>query len=217
MSRGCPKGLIHKYCHVAAKEGLCSHKVANLIEFWRGQRNIELLDPNSLACKDAEDILTQLADSGAFVDFNQGLDIQLLTPNKAKLLEGVKIRHVHFAWDNYGDKDAVVPRFRELKERTGWGRQKVSAYVLCNFDTTMEQNLERIYFLRSLDFQPYVMLYDKEHISKGHELKKLQRWCNNNIIFWSCERFEDYLSVSQKEKDEESGVGQVSFFDKDYR
>ena len=57
----------------------------------------------------------------------------------------------------------------------------------------MEQNLERIYYIRSLGMSPYVMLYDKEHIPKGHELRKLQRWVNNKFIFWSCDSFEDYM------------------------
>ena len=100
---------------------------------------------------------------------------------------------MHFAYDRYQDKDIVEPKLRTFRNVTKWGRKKVSVYVLCNFDTTMEQNLHRIYFLRSLDFNPYVMLYDKEHIPKGHELRRLQRWCNNKIIFWTIPTFEEYL------------------------
>lgn len=95
MSRGCPRGC--GFCHVKTKEGLCSHKVADLAEFWRGQRNITLYDPNVLACKDWKDILTQLAESGAVVDFNQGLDIRLMTEEKAELVRQVKVKRVHFA------------------------------------------------------------------------------------------------------------------------
>ena len=58
--------------------------------------------------------------------------------------------------------------------------------------TTFEQDLERVYTLRNLGFNPYVMIYDKKHISKGSKLKHLQRWVNNRIIFRTCERFEDY-------------------------
>ena len=55
LTRGCPRGC--GFCHVKAKEGLCSHKVANLSEFWKGQKNIILCDPNILACKDHEELL----------------------------------------------------------------------------------------------------------------------------------------------------------------
>lgn len=213
MSRGCPKGKIHKYCHVAAKEGLCSTKVADLSEFWNGQKYIELMDPNTLACKDWADILTQLAKSGAYVNFNQGVDIQLLTPEKAKLLKQVKIEHIHFAWDNYKDKQTIVPAFETLKKETGWSRHKVSVYVLINFDSTTEEDLERIYFLRSMNFQPYPMIYNKgefftkqgrlrpmhkllerftpEQIEHAKVCQKIQRWCSPRI-FWSVDRFEDY-------------------------
>lgn len=51
-------------------------------------------------------------------------------------------------------------------------------YVLCGYDSTMEENLERIKEIRKLNFQPYVMLYDKQHIKRGNELRRLQRWVN---------------------------------------
>lgn len=219
MSRGCPKGLIHGYCHVAAKEGLCSVKVANLNEFWNGQKYIELMDPNTLACKDAYDILQQLADSGAMVDFNQGLDIQLLENSKSKLFSKIKIKHVHFAWDNYADKNIVIPKFEKFKSETGLGRSKVSVYVLTNYNTSTKQDIERIQFFRGLDFQPYPMIYNKsEFFNKHGKLKpradllkkytekqidhaiicqRIQRWCNPRI-FWSCERFEDYGKEAER-------------------
>lgn len=191
MSRGCPRGC--GFCHVKSKEGLCSQKVADLNEFWNGQKYIELCDPNTLACPEWRDILQQLADSGAYVDFNQGVDIRLMTEEKAEMLKKIKIKHVHFAYDRYQDKKIIEPKFRTFKDVTNWGRGTVSVYCLTGFDTTMEQNLDRIMFLRSLDFNPYVMIYNKEALPKGHELRKLQRWCNNRFIFWSCPTFEDYL------------------------
>lgn len=54
MSRGCPRGC--GFCHVAAKEGKQAYKVADLSEFWRGQKNIILLDPNPTACREWRDM-----------------------------------------------------------------------------------------------------------------------------------------------------------------
>ena len=65
-------------------------------------------------------------------------------------------------------------------------------YVLCGFDTTLEQDLERIYTLRGMGYSPYVMIYNKDSVPKGHVLRKLQRWVNNRFVFWKTEKFEDY-------------------------
>ena len=190
MSRGCPRGC--NFCHVATKEGRKSYKVADLSEFWNGQKNIVLLDPNTIACPDWRDILQQLIDSGAWVDFSQGVDIRLMTEEKAEMIKRIKIKNIHFAWDRYEDKDKIVTKFEMFSELTGWDRRKMTVYVLTNFDTTIEQDLERIYTLRELGYWPYVMIYDKEHTKSTDTVRKLQRWVNMRAIFESTPRFEDY-------------------------
>lgn len=190
LSRGCPRGC--DFCHVEAKEGRRAYKVADLSEFWRGQKNIVLCDPNILACREWKDLLQQLIDSKAWIDINQGLDIRLMTEEKAEMLKRLKMKELHFAWDRYEDKEKIIPKFKMFKEISQISERKLIVYVLCNFDTTIEQDLERIYTLRDLGYWAYVMLYDKENIPKGHELRKLARWVNNRFIFSSCERFEDY-------------------------
>ena len=190
MSRGCPRGC--NFCHVVSKEGRKSYKVADLSEFWNGQKNIVLLDPNTIACPDWKDILQQLIDSGAWVDFSQGVDIRLMTEEKAEMIKRIKIKNIHFAWDRYEDKDKIVPKFKMFSELTGWDRRKMTVYVLTNFDTTIEQDLERIYTLRELGYWPYVMIYDKEHTKSTDTVRKLQRWVNMRAIFESTPRFEDY-------------------------
>ena len=102
LTRGCPRGC--GFCHVALKEGKASIKVADLNEFWKGQKNIVLCDPNILACKQWENLLQQLIDSKAIVDFNQGLDIRLMTKKKAEMIKQIKVKKLHFAWDQYEDK-----------------------------------------------------------------------------------------------------------------
>lgn len=191
MSRGCPRGCF--FCHVAPKEGKCAHKVADLKEFWNGQKKIQLMDPNTLACPEWKDILNQLAESKAYVYFNQGVDIRLMTEDKLKAFMKVKTKTVHFAFDRYEDKDIIMPRLKLFKDKTGWGRAKVTVYILTNFNTTIEQDLERVMFCKSLNFQPYIMRYDKEHIPRGAIINSLARYVNTRRIFWKCNSFDQYL------------------------
>lgn len=192
LTRGCPRGC--DFCHVKEKEGLKSYKVADLSEFWNGQKNIVLCDPNILACKDWKPLLQQLIDSKAWIDINQGLDIRLMTEEKAEMIKQLKIKELHFAWDRYEDKDIVVPKFKMFKELTNIDIRKLIVFVLCGDreKRVLETDLERIYTLRDMGYWAYVMLYDKENIPKGHELRKLQRWVNNRFIFARCNTFEEY-------------------------
>lgn len=191
LSRGCPRGC--DFCHVAAKEGQCSIKVADLSEFWRGQKYIVICDPNILACAQWRDLLQQLIDSKAYVDINQGLDIRLMTEEKAKMISKLKTKAVHFAWDKYEDKNMIIPKFKMFKQITNWGYRKLSVYVLTNFNTTFEQDLDRVYTLRDMGYDPYIMVYDKEHTTSKDKVRRLQRWVNNRYIFRSVDKFEDYI------------------------
>lgn len=189
LTRGCPRGC--DFCVVEKKEGRCSVKVADLKEFWNGQKKIVLCDPNILACKDWRDLLQQLIDSRALVDFNQGLDIRLMTREKIDLLNKIKIAEIHFAWDRYQDKEQILPKFKMFSELSKMHNMRnIIVYTIVNYDTTLEQDLERIYTLREMGFWAYVMIYDKEHCKPVY--KDLQRWVNNRFIFAKCKRFEDY-------------------------
>ena len=190
LSRGCPNNC--GFCHVCAKEGRKTVKVADLSEWWDGQKNIVLCDPNLLACREHMDLLRQLEESGAWVDVNQGFDVKLLTPENIAAIKRIKIKEIHFAWDRMKHSKRIIrglnawKRFGKKDRHGNWG----TVYVLTNFDTTMAENLFRIYTLDRMGFRPYVMIYDKQNAPR--EVRLLQRWCNNRQIFKSCPRFEEY-------------------------
>lgn len=170
------------------KEGLKSHQVADLDEFWRGQKEIVLLDPNITASKECEKLFDGLIKTKAWIEFNQGIDVRCLTDKGADQLNRMKTKMIHFAWDNYEMK--TYEKLKKVRPLLKKDMRKMTVYVLVNFNTTHEQDLERIYKLRELDYSPYVMIYDKPHAPKL--TRQMQRWCNNKFIFRSCDNFEDY-------------------------
>lgn len=113
LSRGCPRNC--GFCIVSSKEGRKSVKVADLSEFWKWQPEIKIMDANLLACPDHENLIEQLIRSRAWVDFSQGLDIRLVNRDNVSLLNRVRIKAVHFAWDNPDeDLTGYFQRFLDL-------------------------------------------------------------------------------------------------------
>ncbi|WP_251316503.1 radical SAM protein [Flintibacter muris] len=188
LSRGCPRNC--GFCLVSDKEGRRSIQVADLAEFWNGQKEVKLLDANLLACPDHEKLILQLAESRAYVDFSQGLDIRLITPDNVALLNRVRTKTVHFAWDN-PDMD-LTPYFRRFLELTAIKNfRKRKVYVLTNYGSTHEQDLYRVETLRHMGYDPYVMVYDRP--SAPPITRQLQRWVNNKRIFHTVPSFADYI------------------------
>ena len=190
LTRGCPRGC--HFCIVAGKEGRKSVKVADLSEWWNGQKNIVLMDANILACPQHMELLQQLIDSKAWVDINQGMDCRLLTKQNIKAINRLKLWEIHFAWDYMRESKAVLrglELYASLATRKPHGRY-ATVYCLTNYDTTMEENLYRIYTLRDMGYDPYVMIYDKPHAPR--EVRLLQRWCNNRLIFRAEPDFNKY-------------------------
>lgn len=190
LTRGCPRGC--HFCLVADKEGRKSVKVADLSEWWAGQKNIVLMDPNILSSPQHMELLGQLIDSKAWVDINQGMDCRLLTEQNIAAINQLKLREIHFAWDYMRESEAVLhglKLYKRLATRKPHGAYG-TVYCLVNYDTTMDENLFRIYTLRDMRYDPYVMIYDKPHAPR--EIRMLQRWCNNKKIFRSVPDFREY-------------------------
>lgn len=188
LTRGCCNNC--NFCIVSDKEGRCSKKVSDLSEWHHSQSHIKLLDPNLLACTQHLELLQQLENSKAYIDFTQGLDIRLINNENIELINRLKLKNIHFAWDN--PKVDLRKNFEFYANRA---KHKPhghfgTVYCLVNFNSTLEEDLYRIYELRDLGFNPYVMIYNKP--TAPQQIRYLQRWCNNRLIFESVPKFEDY-------------------------
>lgn len=191
LTRGCPRAC--PFCIVSKKEGRRSQHVADLSEFWRGQRYIELLDPNLLACPEHLAVLAQLAASKATVNFSQGLDAWLITPENAAMLARIRTRKVHFAFDLMDQEGPILEGLRRYKEATGVPERKAIVYILTNFDTTHEEDLYRVRRVQELGYLPYIMIYNKP--AAPPITRKLQRWCNNRVLYFGTGKdFQNFLS-----------------------
>ena len=86
--------------------------------------------------------------------------------------------------------EAVLKGLELYRKYGNLSERKTAVYVLTNFNTTLEEDLYRVYKLREMGLTPYIMIYDKPSAPK--EIRRLQRWVNNRFIFRSCDKFEDY-------------------------
>lgn len=186
FTRGCPNRC--PWCVVPKMDGNEVRHVADLKDFWQGQKVVRLLDDNIMA--DADEFIRdcgQLSRAGVHVIW-EALDIRLVTDETAQALASVRTeKSIHFAWDGHGQDDAV-PKSIETLERNGIKPWRLMFYVLVGFNTDREYDLHRIYTLRDMGANPFVMPFDKS----DRYQKDLARWCNNKFIFKSTRRFEDY-------------------------
>ena len=119
--------------------------MADLSEWLGGQKYIKLLDPNLLACKEHMELLGQLGDSGAMVDFTQGLDCR---PERGEhhCHQPDTAKRYSFCLGLCAETDAVLKGLRLYSAKAS---RKVhgayrTVYCLTGYDTTMEENLHRI-------------------------------------------------------------------------
>ena len=190
LTRGCPNNCA--FCLVSKKEGVVSTKVADLSEWWNGQRNIILLDPNILACRDRKELLQQLIDSGAWVEFNQGLDARFITPEIAEMLAQIKTKMWHLAFDFMKNEDRIIAGLQTFVDVVKPDPRKAVVYMLTNFDTTFAEDWYRLDKIRGLGLTPDVRIYRKSSLPRRHILRDLQRWCNNRF-FYQCGDFWEFI------------------------
>ena len=130
LSRGCPRNC--GFCIVSGKEGARSVKNTDLAEFWRGQREIKLIDANLLACPD--DALNRIRLKEIHFAWDS-------VAESDAVLRGLR-------------------QYAARAKRKPHGTY-ATVYVLTNYASTHEEDLYRVETLRAMGYDPYVMVYDR--------------------------------------------------------
>lgn len=162
---------------------------------------IYLWDDNFLAFPGWKEILNDLNSTGKPFQFRQGLDIRLMTDDKAEALSKVKYHGDYiFAFDHIEDKELII---RKLKLWRRYTNKTTKLYVLCAYDSQDEKDIEntfeRIHTLMKYGCLPYIMRYEDYNDSRFRTLYiQIARWCNQPQFFKKksfrqfCEANQDY-------------------------
>ncbi len=177
-TRGCCRSC--DFCVVPRKEGT-PRIVGDLFDLWDGKsRDIMILDNNALAMPDQfKKICRQARDKNIRIDYNQGLDHRLLTPEIGKILKETPFKDYRFAFDHPSYLSTVEKAIQILKDNNINHSQW---YVLVGFNTTPKEDLMRLNLLRSHKLRGYVQLYDFS--KKGRQMyQPLRAWSTSFALF----------------------------------
>lgn len=179
-----------KFCCVPKKEGKPKtyNTIDELLTNPKGKNKLMLLDNDFFGGADWKQNLLRIIELKLKVCFVQGLNIRIITEEQAELLAKCDYRnskfnkkYLTFAWDRFND-GKVVKKGIDICNRAGIPSSNMQFFVLIGFDTTPEQDLERVMFLKDIGAMPFVMPHNK---SDKYQ-KAFARWVNSRWVFKSC-------------------------------
>ncbi len=182
LTRGCFRSC--DFCIVPRKEGPL-HPAASWEEVKRpDSREMILLDNNVLASDYGLDQIDRMSREQVWVDFNQGLDARLITPEIARMLARLHwIRFVRLACDTSEMLPVIRQAAAYLKE-AGVAQSRLWSYALVR---DVEEALQRVQALREMGVEPFVQPYrDYDGGEPTEEQKAFARWVNRKSLFKSC-------------------------------
>ena len=190
------RGCIRKcpWCVVPVSEGKL-RVVGDIYDIWDGKNKwVVLFDNNILADPNHFDLIcSQLIKEDLVVDFNQGLDIRLITPAICKQLEKLRFKkEVRFSFDQPAMENVV--RRKVLLLRRYHIPKFYFFYVLVGFNTTFEEDMHRLKLLKEWGCRPYVMRHT--NTPKEKRYIRLAQWVN---MFWTFQKygFKEFCKIKE--------------------
>lgn len=187
LTRGCIRNC--PWCIVPRKEGAI-RPAATWHEIKRpDSRNIVFLDNNVLAHKHGLQQIEELGHEQIWVDFNQGLDARLITPEVARLLSGLHwMRFVRLSCDTEQMIPVIEQAVAYMRE-AGIAPSRFWAYMLVQ---DVEEAHRRALALDAMGVMPFAQPYrDYDGGDPTAEQKKFARWMNARQAFRAC-RYEEF-------------------------
>lgn len=198
-SRGCTRHC--PWCVVPVKEGSIKPH-ASIYEFWdQRHRDIILMDNNLLASPNWKTTLMDLHKEKLRVDFNQGLDIRLVDDEKANCLVKLKYKkQLRFAFDGIKMEKQFRQGMETLKS-AGITLSSMMVYFLTGFNSSLEEDLERLEIIKSYKATPFAMTYQEANGVKApiyrpdRELREFARWVDLPHGFYKHILFTEWLKI----------------------
>ena len=189
LTRGCIRKC--PWCVVPKKEGKI-RPYRTWQEIKRpDSRDIVFMDNNVLACPHGVEQMKDMIGKKVRVDFNQGLDARLISPEIADILSRLKwIRHIRMSCDTDQMLETVLTAIHRLNDY-GVKSYRVFVYLLVQDIQSAEK---RAIALRDAGADVFAQPYRDFTTNKepDDELKHLARWVNHKAIFKTVKRFADY-------------------------
>ena len=182
LTRGCIRNC--PWCIVPRKEGAI-RPAATWEEIKRpDSREIIFLDNNVLASEHGLEQIDRMGREKVWVDFNQGLDAMLITPETARLLAKLKwIRFVRLSCDT-SDMLPVIEQSAAYLREAGVAKSRLWAYALVQ---DVEEAHRRVLALREMGVEPFAQPYRDYDGGKPTEEQRLfANWVNKKSTFKAC-------------------------------
>ena len=165
------------------------HAIGDIYDIWDGnprqinakgkseRKLLTIMDNNILAMPDHfKKICAQIRKEKIAVDFNQGLDLRLLTPEAAHDLKTISHKEYKFSWDM--DGPVMVDRLKFAYAKLG----RCTIFVICGF-LPYERILEKCAIIKSIGHNGFIMRH--ESVYDNPQYIELARYVNQHHIFQS--------------------------------
>ncbi len=189
LTRGCIRKC--PWCIVPKKEGYIKP-----YRYWTevvrpNKRDIVFMDNNVLASDFGIGQMEAMIGQNVRVDFNQGLDARLITPEVAEIISKLKwIRFIRMSADTDAMCDVVIKKV-DLLKRYGVKPYRIFVYVLV---TDIESAERRCIALKNAGVDVFAQPYRDftNNIEPTSEQRWFARWVNLKQIFNSTKSFKEY-------------------------